>query len=230
MLLYRITGLSIFLWWVMTTVASAQTVMDYVHRIDTEFDDPYQEGELWANDSIIDLPNGFYQRSFYADLTRPTDEKVLRQVAVFNNADGTKTIIEATSFYNFVCWTNRLRFFYDDGQTLQTFHPNDHDYFLPPIRDAELLSETALSIFKKYFQRANPAIVPSFAAFVNEAYDNPRYVLPRYGTDIVVHLDFCDYFGTDLDLDFAEDDWATFQEGVVPLRLSYDKVHKQFRR
>ena len=62
---------------------------------------------------------------------------------------------------------------------------------------------------------------------IKNAYDI-RYVLPRYGTKIMVHLDFCDHFDPDINLEISEEDYNIIENGTVPITLSYDKEYKQF--
>ena len=73
--------LFIFLLFAMTV--KAQTVTDFIQMIDTAFK-PYQEGEHWANDSLIDIKNGYYQRVFYLEGEQSIDEqKILRRSCHF---------------------------------------------------------------------------------------------------------------------------------------------------
>ena len=215
--------LFIFLLFAMTV--KAQTVTDFIQMIDTAFI-PYQEGEHRANDSLIDIKNGYYQRGLYGEGEQREEQKVLRQVAVFNNNDSTKTIAEVISYWNFVCWTNEIKFYHYNGKTLYLVDNNEH--FLPEITQEELLSEKALSIFKKYYQKANQQQYLTLADFIQNAYDNIRYVLPRYGTNIMARLDFCDYFGADLDMEISKEDYFIIENGIVPMKLSYNKEQKQF--
>ena len=208
-----------------SVTSTAQTVAEFVRMIDTEFE-PYQEGEFRANDSLTDLKNGYYQRSFAVENEQGEEQKLLRQVAVFINNDSTKTIVETTSSYNFVCWNNEIKFYYYDGKLLR--FENRDDYFLPKINVEELLPEKVLVVFKKYYQLTNKDLYPSFKSLIFNAYDNFRYELPRYGTEITVHLDFCDYFGTDLNVEISEEDWRIIKNGIVPIKLSYDKELRQF--
>lgn len=203
----------------------AQTVTDFVQMIDTAFK-PYQEGEHRANDSLIDIKNGYYQRGLYWEGEQREAQKILRQVAVFANNDRTKTIVEVSSYWNFVCWTNEIKWYHYNGKTLRFGDNNEH--FLPAITAEDLLSEKALFIFKKYYQKANQKEYLTLADFIAGAYDNMRYVLPRYGTDIMVHLDFCDYFGTDLNMEISEEDYNIIENGIVPIKFSYHKVQKRF--
>jgi len=217
------SSLFIFLLFAMTV--KAQTVTDFIQMIDTAFK-PYQDGELWANDSLIDIKNGYYQRGHYWEGEQREAQKILRQVAVFANNDRTKTIVEVISYWNFVCWTNEIKFYHYNGKTLRFVDNNEH--FLPAITEEGLLSEKALFIFKKYYQKANQQQYLTLADFIHNAYDNIRYVLPRYGTNIMVHLDFCDYFGTDFNMEISEEDLNIIKNGIVPIKLSYNKKQKQF--
>lgn len=215
--------LYIFLLFAMT--GKAQTVTDFIQMIDTAFI-PYQDGEHRANDSLVDIKNGYYQRGLYGEGEQREEQKVLRQVAVFNNNDSTKTIVEVISYWNFVCWTNEIKFYHYNGKAL--FFVDNNEHFIPEITKEDLLSEKALSIFKKYYQKANQQQYLTLADFIHNAYDNIRYVLPRYGTNIMAHLDFCDYFGTDLNIEISEEDYFIIENGIVPMKLSYNKERKQF--
>ena len=44
----------------------------------------------------------------------------------------------------------------------------------------------------------------------------------------MLHLDFCDYFGADLNMDISEEDYNIIENGIVPIKLSYNKEYKQF--
>lgn len=216
---------TLFIFLLLALTAKAQTVTDFIRMIDTQYK-PYQEGEHLANDSLTDIKNGYYQRGFYQEDFQSQDEqKILRQVAVFSNDDGTKTIAEAISYWNFVCWTNEIRFYRFDGKKLHLEKNNNR--YLPAITKEELLTVKTLSVFKKYYPQVNNKY-PALADFIAEAYDDFRYVLPRYGTAIRVHLDFCDYFGEGLDI--TEEDWNTIKNGIVPIKLSYNKKLKKFVR
>lgn len=217
--------LFIFLFFTMTV--KAQTVLDFIQMIDTTFK-PYQEGEYLANDSLIDIKNGYYQRGFYFEGKPKDKQKILRQVAVFLNNDRTKTIVEAISYYNFVCWTNEIKFYHYNGKTFRFLDNNER--FLPSINPEDLLSEKALFIFKKYYQQANQQYYPTLADFIHNAYDNIRYVLPHYDTNIMVHLDFCDYFGVDLSMEILEEDLHIIENGIVPIKLAYNRAQKQFEK
>lgn len=197
--------------------------MDTSTMIDTQYE-PYQEGEHLANDSLIDIKNGYYQRGFYLEDEQGKEEqKILRQVAGFINDDGTKTIVEAISSYNFVCWDNVIKFYHYDGKNLHLEANNEQ--YLPTIAQEELLTEKTLSVFKKYYPKANDEY-PALTDFIDNAYDDFRYVLPRYGTTIMIYLDFCDYFREGLKI--SEQDWSTIKNGVVSIKLSYDKKLKKF--
>lgn len=216
----------IFILLFIATAAKAQTVTDFIRMIDTQFK-PYQEGEHLANDSLIDIKNGYYQRGFYLEGEQSKDEqKLLRQVAVFINDDGTKTIVEAISYWNFVCWSNEIKFYHYDGKKLRL--EKNNGYYFPAINKEELLSEKTLAVFKKYYSQVNHNEYPAFSAFISSAYDNIRYRLPRYGTIITLHLDFCDYFGEDVEV--SEEDWSTIKNGTVPLKISYNKSLKKFEK
>lgn len=213
-----------FIFLLFAVTAKAQTVTDFIRMIDTQYK-PYQEGEHLANDSLIDIKNGYYQRGFYDESFVSKDEqKLLRQVAVFLNDDSTKTIVESISYWNFVCWSNEIKFYHYDGKTLHLEAKNRH--YLPEIKKEELLSEKTLSVFKKYYLQADYNEYPTLSDFISPAYDYIRYKLPRYGTAITVHLDFCGYFGEALEI--SEEDWSTIKKGVVSIKLSYDKKLKKF--
>ena len=216
--------LFIFLFFAMTI--EAQTVTDFIQMIDTSFIPSYQDGEHRANDSLIDIRNGYYQRGFYWDGEPREEQKILRQVAVFANKDSTKTIVEVISYYDFVCWINDIKFYHYNGKTLQQV--NNKEHFLPVITEEDLLTEKALLVFKKYYQEANKKQYLTLANFIQNAYENIRYVLPRYGTNIMAHLDFCDYFGTDFNMEISEEDYKIIENDIVPLKLSYNKEQKQF--
>ncbi len=205
-------------------VGNTQTVIDFVRMVDAQFQS-YQDGEHVANDSIIDISNGYYQRGFkLGNVAHDNPVKILRQMAIFSNDDDTKTIVEAISYWNFVCWTNELRFYHYDGELLN-FVENKAQ-FIPSITINDFLSENSLSIFKKYYQNVSHDQYPSLEIFIAEAYDDFRFVLPQYGTDIMVHLDYCDQFGEGLEI--SEEEMNTLRIGGEPLKLLYDKVLKQF--
>jgi hypothetical protein len=214
----------LFIFLLFTMMVKAQTVIDFIRMIDTTYQ-PYQEGEHWATDSLIDIKNGYYQRGFSFEGEQGIVEKILRQVAVFANNDGTKTIVETISYYDFVCWVNTIKFYYYNGETLQFVDNSDH--FLPTITEEDLLSEKALFIFKKLYRKANRNQYITLSGTIKNAYDI-RYVLPRYGTKIMVHLDFCDHFDPDINLAISEEDYNIIENGTVPIKLSYDKEYKQF--
>ncbi len=206
------------------TPVKAQTISDFIRMIDTKFE-PYQDGEMSANDSLTDIKNGYYQRGFYdEDLQNKDNQIILRQVTVFTNEDGTKTIAESVSYYNFVCMSNAVKFYLFDNTNL--LYMLDTEHFLPLINEEELLTEKALLIFKKYFTQSAHKKHPTLRAFISSAYDNIRYELPRYGTSIIAHIDYCDYFGEGLEI--SDEDLKIIINDTQPIKLSYDKKLKQF--
>ena len=106
--------LFIFLLFAMTV--KAQTVIDFIRMIDTTYQ-PYQEGEYWANDSLIDIKNGYYQRGFSFEGEQGIEEqKILRQVTVFANNDG----IFFPRFPKKICYLKRLYLFSKNSIRTQT--------------------------------------------------------------------------------------------------------------
>ncbi len=206
--------------WGVSFSTKAQTITDFVRIIDTEFE-PYRDGEMSATDSLTDIQNGYYERSMNGDANR---QQVLRQVIVLNNEDRSHTLVERISYYNGACMSHLLKFYRSTGQDF-TFY-TDNEYLIPFIHEEEMLTPAALRVFQKHFTESAHRYYPSLRAFISSAYEAIRYELPRYGTSIIAHLDFCDQFGENLTI--STEELNIIKQGTIPLTLSYDRKYKQF--
>lgn len=185
-------------------------------------------GELSANDTIIDLRNGYYEE-FHA--VHGEDHKtIVRQAAIFRNHDGSSTLGISTTEYDFVCFLGKTNF-YKISSSKDRIHPILNEDILPELHIREFVTDSIVSVLHKYLPALQGNYLDANATIeklLSEVY-HIIYILPQRGTNIIATLKVCDYIPSN-ETSIAPDDWLIIENDFVSIELAYDKTRKQFKR
>lgn len=199
-------------------------ILTYMQMIEKKYG-AFQAGELGYGhpnqyDTIIDIKNGYYEEKF------KDNHLSIRQVAVFENTDSTKTIAITICEYDFVCMLYKTNFYKINKQG----EIEKVNNLLPALNISDFISENCMEMLKGYFpeyQKVYPSNINNFKQFLNDLYEI-HYIIPRYGTTIIVTLKSCDYLWLNGIIKFSPEDIKTIQTNIKEIQLIYDKKLKKF--
>ena len=181
----------------------------------------YSEGELMANDTVVDLKNGYY--------AEVKDDEIIRQAAVFNNSDGTKTLGVTVCIWDFVCF-NYVSNFYNISKLNDTLVIVEDKSILPEIKILDFIKGTSIAeVLKKYLLKLKGGYLDEEATIddlLSELYEI-KYIIPQKGTSIKAKLEVCDYIPTN-EITIDEKDWEIIMNKPLILKLIYNKNSKKF--
>ncbi|GAB5553175.1 MAG: hypothetical protein Sapg2KO_27660 [Saprospiraceae bacterium] len=187
----------------------------------------YVIGELRASDTIVDLRNGYYEEfySFEGD-----DKHIIRQAAIFHNQDGSRTLGISIAEYDFVCFYDKTDF-YEISKSKDSIHPTLKEDLLPDLNFREFVKDTTISVLNKYLPKLQENYLDSNATIdklLSEIY-YISYILPQWGTTLIVTLGACDYIPRN-EISINSDDWSIIENEILSIELVYDKIEKKFKK
>lgn len=201
------------------SIYSQNNVVDYLKLKETLVK-AYFEGELMANDTVVDLKNGYYAEA--------NDSKIIRQATIFYNADGTKTFGVTICEWDFACF-NYTSNFYNISKLNDSIVFYEDKSIIPQMRISDFIVSTSIKkTLKKY--------LPKFISYIGkeakledlllELYEI-KYILPQKGTAIKATLEVCDYLPTN-EIQINEEDWRIISTDFLTINLYYNKKIKKF--
>ncbi|MEM1328666.1 MAG: hypothetical protein AAGI23_22110 [Bacteroidota bacterium] len=209
------------------TATTAQTILQAL-QLKNDSIGEYFESELAANDTLIDIRNGYYEEfmSWGAN-----NHSTIRQAAIFHNDDGTRTLGISITTWDFACLDYKTTFYEIARSKNQiTIIPNRE--LLPILRKSEFVMGTEiLTILRKYIPgvRDNaPNAAAALETLLAQFYQI-IYRQPRIGTALIATLGFCEYLPDSLG-DITEDEWTILENGFGTIELRYDRTAKQFQK
>lgn len=182
----------------------------------------YQEGEFMANDTLVDLKNGYYSES--------SEDKLVRHATIFNNSDGTKILAISVCIWDFVCFNYESNFYLISNED-NSLIVVENENILPHINISDFVVGTSIEeILKKYLPELRGVYLDSKATMddlLSELYDI-KYILPRKGVSIKATLSVCDYIPLN-EISIDDQDWKVLERDFLTLKLPYDKRSGKFR-
>lgn len=184
------------------------------------------EGELSSTDTLIDIKNGYYEEynKDYKVLT------TLRQAAIFNNQDGSKTLGISNSQWDFQCFTYNSSFYsIIEKDKIERI---DNSNILPKLDIIDFVGNgEIIPTLEKYLPLLQENYLgdnDSMEVLLSEIYDI-KYLIPRKGTALIATLAVCDYIPSN-EIKIIEKDWFIIMNDFSIICLDYDKTIKKFKR
>lgn len=210
----------VFLLFLFSNVFAQKNIIDYLNLKDSLIE-KYVEGELMASDTIIDLKNGYY--------AEVRDAKLIRQAAIFNNFDGTKTLGITVCEWDFACFNYESNFYHISTSNDSLILLKDNAV-LPEVEILNFISGTEIKgILNKYLTILKGSYLSENATIedlLNEIYEI-KYILPQKGTKLKATLEVCDYIPTN-EMSIEENDWKIITNDFLTLKFPYNKNIKNF--
>ncbi len=211
----------------MNTLGFSQNILEAL-ELKNDWIGEYVEGEAMANDTIIDLRNGYYEAFFSSG---EGDKTIIRQAAIFHNHDGSRTLGISITSYDFVCYHYETSF-HEIPKIKDSINTLINDDILPDLSIREfIIDPNIFSVLNKYLPEIKKNYLGSKATIdelLSEIYDIV-YILPRRGTSLITTLRICDYIPTN-EVGIAPSDWSIIEKGFVSIELEYDKTRKRFHK
>ena len=185
----------------------------------------YEEEELRATDTIIDLNNAYYEEFMDSGGGAKT---VLRQATLFHNYDESRLLGVTISTWNFVCFDHKTTFF-EIAKRKKQIKKVDLESLLPQLSIQELVPDTVYNILQAYLPKIQSDYLGPDATIeqvLSEIY-TLKCVLPREGTNLKIKLAVCDYIPTN-EVNISAEDWSHILNSTQVLELKYDKKEKRF--
>ncbi len=202
-------------------VWAQNNIVDYLKLAESNIK-VYKEGELRANDTIIDLKNGYYAEIH--------EDVILRQAAIFNNSDGSKLLGVSTCEWDFACFNYQTHFSKLSKIGDSIFFETQNNV-LPKIKVLDFITTPAtIEVLNKYLIKLQGSYLDSNATIddlLSELY-KIKYILPQKGTTILATLAVCDYIPTN-EIEIIESDWEIISNNFDTIKLSYNKKSNKFQ-
>jgi hypothetical protein len=178
----------------------------------------YNQADRMPKDTLIDIKNGYYEIS--------DGEIKLLQATKFNNKDKSILII-ATGFYaDMQCANYFTNFYIKSKDSLIVCNQNR---VMPTLKFSDFfIDSTITEIVKKYLPEIQEEYFPNATIenIYQELFDF-HFILPRFGTDIIVELTVCDYIPTNV-VEFDKNDWEVINTNHASIKFTYNKSKKKF--
>lgn len=220
------TLISIIIFILMNTLGFTQNILDAL-QLKNDLIGEYVIGELMANDTIIDLKNGYYEEFWsFGD----GNKHIIRQAAIFHNQDGTRTLGISIAEYDFVCVFDKTNF-YEISKSKDSIMSILNDDILPDLYIREFVTDTIVSVLIKYLPEIQANYLGSNATIdqlLSEIY-HITYIIPQTGTNLIATLGVCDYIPRN-EVSIKPEDWSIIENDFVSLKLAYDKTQKKFKK
>lgn len=180
----------------------------------------FNQADRIPTDTIIDLKNGYYEIN--------DGETKLLQATKFNNLDSS-ILIAATGYYSDMQCFNYFSKFYIKSKNLNTLEDVLLDDVIPELMFSDFFIDSAIKeITNKYLPLVQQEYYPNAAVEdIYEEFFDMHFILPRYGTKIIVKLTVCDYIPLNA-VNMDEEDWKIIETQHKSISLSYDKKKKVF--
>lgn len=185
----------------------------------------YVEGELMANDTIVDLKNGYYEEFATYD---ENNKITTRQAALFDNHDSTRTLGITIANYDFVCYYFESSFY--EILEKDSIRVLVNEEILPSFSIQEfIVDSTVFTVLNKYLPEIRKNYLDSDATMgevLKEVYD-VVFFMPEKGGGLIATLSVCDYIPTNV-VTITPDDWSVIENEFAVIELEYNRTRKKF--